>query len=305
MIWPKNNSLTSVISWFKEQIADNYPVEEARSITEIIFGHVMQMSGIDLIMKKDHLLSESEILSFLRIIKKLKKHVPVQYITGQAYFFDLTLLVNQHVLIPRPETEELVTWIIDENMDKHSADSVVRIWDIGTGSGAIALALAGKFKSAEVFASDIQPEALLLAAKNAEQNKLKVNFFHHDILQEDNRKEYFSVIVSNPPYIRPSEKSLMKENVLHHEPHIALFVPENDPLLFYRKIARVAASSLKNGGALFVEINEALGKEVVQLFSDEGFTDVILRKDIFGKERFVKGTKKTYSDQTCQNKFLI
>lgn len=300
MNWPKNNTLNAVMHWFSNSIAENYEPQEVRSITEIVFKHVLQLSRIDMIMNKDHRLTESQLVNFFQIIKNLNKNMPVQYILGQTEFFHLTLLLNEHVLIPRPETEELVEWIVNDYKNDSGAQIPLMIWDIATGSGAIALALASNIRNAKVRASDILPAALDTARKNAHINDLEVDYFCHDILHESNSEGLFDIIVSNPPYIRPSEKRFMKDNVLKFEPHIALFVPEDDPIIFYRKIAGVSFFSLKPGGTVYVEINEAFGEEVVELFREEGFVDITLRKDIFGKDRFLKSKKKSIENEAIK-----
>lgn len=284
----KSNTLADAFSWFCNQIASKYDSHEARSVAGIVFEHCFQVTSLQLVTQKDQRLTESDIVALYKIIKKLLRDLPVQQITGKGHFRYLALSVNESVLIPRPETEELVQWILDDSKASPVKNKILKTWDIGTGSGAIALSLARELPFAEVWASDISADALDVAKKNAAMNQCEVTFIHHNILMDEAPATDFDVLVSNPPYIRKSEKALMKNNVLNFEPHLALFVPDHDPLLFYRAIGLTAGKILKPGGKLYVEINEALGSETVELFLSLGFINVEIRKDIFGKDRFVK-----------------
>ena len=213
------------------------------------------------------------------------KSEPIQYITGSTEFYGLELQVNRATLIPRPETEELVAWILAETpKDKLSS----RILDIGTGSGCIAIALAKHLPLAKVEAVDISLPALETAQANAPGNEVSVDFFQQDILQANTLEEKYDIIVSNPPYVRDLEKAEIKNNVLQYEPHSALFVGDETPLVFYKKIAQLAMQHLKPEGMLFFEINEYLGEETVVLVKEIGFTAVEMRKDIFGKDRMLR-----------------
>jgi release factor glutamine methyltransferase len=283
----KRNTLTALLEWFNHEVSAVYDEHETRAMSRIIFRDLFGLTPVDFILKNRNF-NESDIIQLHKAIKKLKDHMPVQYITGVTGFRNLVLEVNPDVLIPRPETEELVQWIIDDMGDK--GGGLRRLWDIGTGSGAIALSLAIEVSHSQVWASDISERALAVARKNAADNALAVQFLRHDILKDPlPGAQKFDVIVSNPPYVRESEKNLMQPNVLQYEPHLALFVPDTDPLLYYRAVAKTAGEALSEGGKLYVEINEALGKDTVELFQSAGFRDVVLKKDLHGKDRFVIG----------------
>jgi len=216
-----------------------------------------------------------------QIIAELKTNKPIQHIIGETEFFGLKFNVNEHTLIPRPETEELVQWILE-----HEFSSAL---DIGTGSGCIPIALM-KNKDAEISAIDVSESALLVAKENAKINEVEINFLLQDILKTTTLP-MMDVIISNPPYVLDKEKELMLDNVLANEPHLALFVPNNNPLLFYKKIAELAFISLSKNGFLFFEINERFGKETVAMLSAIGFVDIELKKDINDKDRMIKATK--------------
>jgi len=214
----------------------------------------------------------------------LKKHVPIQYILGETEFYGLPFRVNDSVLIPRPETEELVDWIRSEN----NRNEALNILDIGTGSGCIAIALKHEFPNAAVEAFDISDKALETARSNAGLNKLDVEFSKVDILNVADQSKKWDIIASNPPYIPELEKSEIEANVLEHEPHLALFVPDNDPLLFYRHIALFAKKQLNPNGKLYFEIHRDYGKECMELLASLGFSEIELRKDISGNNRMIR-----------------
>jgi len=231
-------------------------------------------------------LTESEMLQVVFLMKKLKTGMPIQYAIGKAFFLDLELKVNEYTLIPRPETEELVTWIVSSNQ----GITATNILDIGTGSGCIALALKKSMAKASVSACDISIEALEVAAENAKKHKLDVTFIKDDILHPTTLKdaEPFDIIVSNPPYVTDAEASSIHANVLDFEPHQALFVPDNDSLVFYRHIISFAKKKLNSGGELYVEINEKYGQEILKMLVDEQFSDIELKKDLSGKDRMIR-----------------
>jgi release factor glutamine methyltransferase len=286
----KNNTLGAVWKWFLGHISLKYNELEARAIGRLVFEHYLNTSATDFALNRDIRISESKIVELWRVIEKLNNDVPLQYITGRGYFRDLVLEVNEHVLIPRSETEELVQWVLEStNEIKPNISRPLQCWDIGTGSGAIAISLAKELKGSRVFASDINEKVLEVAERNAQRNESAVDFFLHDILKDPLPGQKFDCIVSNPPYVRESEKAFMEKNVLDHEPHQALFVSDNEPLLYYSSIVSAAKATLKPSGSLYVEINEALGKETAQLFEHNGFSAVEIRKDMHGKERMVKG----------------
>ena len=265
------------------QLSNYYPAEELDSFTYLIFSHLMGFKRFE-----SHTKSEVEIPSHLApqiydIIEQLKQHKPIQYILGTTDFYGLPFYVNESVLIPRPETEELVHWIVQDFTKQKS-----RIIDLGTGSGCIPVALAKNLPDAEVYAADISEEALEVAGKNAKQNEVNIHLLKLDLLSEDwPDTGLFDVIVSNPPYVTIDQKDRMDVNVLDFEPYLALFVPENDPLVFYKAISRFAVKHLKTRGSLYFEINEALYSETEKAVSNLGFSTE-LKKDINGKYRMLK-----------------
>jgi release factor glutamine methyltransferase len=230
------------------------------------------------------------MLTFHFAVKDLLKNKPIQYIIGETEFCDLKFKVNENVLIPRPETSEMVHEIAVSNQQS----AISNILDIGTGSGCIAISVAKKLPQAQVFAMDISEKALEVAKENATRNNVNVTFIHDDILSlRNNIETIFDIIISNPPYVRELEKAEMRDNVLNWEPHNALFVSDNDPLIFYRNILEFAKSHLKENGEIWFEINEYLGKEMTDLCKEYGFSDVEIFKDFRGKERIVKVNKTT------------
>lgn len=275
---------------FVEALQDLYDVMEAESFFHLILEEKHQMKRIDLALHPNLAFSEEEIQSWNLILEQLKKEIPIQYILGTTEFFGLKFHVNESVLIPRPETEELVEWIIDDLKAKVIKD--LKILDIGTGSGCIAISLAKNIPNAEVYALDVSPEALKVAKQNAERNQVEIVFLEKNILETDDLELQFDVIVSNPPYVRHLEKEEIKKNVLEHEPHLALFVEDNDALVFYRKIAELATKNLTENGNLYFEINQYLGEEMIELLQNKGFQDAELRKDIYGNDRMTKAVLK-------------
>lgn len=266
----------------------------------------------ELILKGEQTVSESELLKFNFAIKYLKKYRPIQYILGNADFYGLKFKVNEHTLIPRPETEELVDLIVKEAGESRHKSQDMRhemqennkpevhnlqpatensILDIGTGSGCIAIALKKNIPWANVYAMDISAEALKIAIENAQLNNVDIDFIKHDILSPSLVEQSFDIIVSNPPYVRESEKQQMKANVLKYEPHTALFVADEEPFVFYDAIADFALKYLKKGGKLYFEINEYLGDELVKLIEGKGFKNVGVLKDLNGKNRILRITK--------------
>lgn len=262
-----------------------YPDTEIKSFSNLIIEKVSGFSRTEIIVNKNTLFSDDQRHVIENFIEKLKEYVPIQYILGETEFFGLPFQVNESVLIPRPETEELVDWIRNEN-DRNSNPGIL---DIGTGSGCIAISLKHEFTNATVDAFDISEKALETAQSNAKLNKLEVTFSKVDILNTPEMEQKWDIIVSNPPYVTELEKSEILPNVLDHEPHLALFVPDNDPLLFYRCIAVFAQQHLKPKGKLYFEINRQFGKATVDLLTAMGFDNVELRKDISGNDRMVRG----------------
>ena len=276
---------------FIEGLQNLYDVMEAESFFHVILEEKHQMKRIDLALNPDFAFSEEEIQEWNSILEQLKKEIPVQYILGTTEFFGLKFKVNENVLIPRPETEELVEWIIHEDLKiKRLKD--VKILDIGTGSGCIAISLAKNIPEAKVYAIDVSPEALKIAKENAEMNQVEVVFLEKNILETNDLEMQFDIIVSNPPYVRNLEKEEIKKNVLDNEPHLALFVEDDDALIFYRKIAELATKNLHPNGRLYFEINQYLGEEMVDLLHNKGFQDIELRKDIYDNDRMTKAVLK-------------
>ncbi len=274
-----------VLTYIQSHLHGFYPGNEIKQFEFLIFNHLLSYSKIDIHLNNQKPISDEIFQQVAGIVSQLKEHKPIQYILGKTEFFGINMLVNENVLIPRPETEELVKWILDD----HSYAKPY-ILDIGTGSGCIALALASNCKDSKIEANDISMPALNLAKKNAAINNVNILFFRCDIFNPSTypRNSLYDVIVSNPPYVRGSEKDLMDRNVLDFEPGIALFVDDNDPLLFYKTIAEFGKNYLKPGGTVYFEINEAFGKGVVSLLNTMGYSDITLRKDISGKDRMVK-----------------
>jgi len=276
--------MQNVLLQLQSELQGLYPETEIKSFSYLILEKLTGFSRTEIYINKNTPFSIEQQHVIESFIEKLKKFVPIQYILGETEFFGLPFLVNESVLIPRPETEELVEWIRNEN-DKRAE---LHFLDIGTGSGCIAITLKHEFKNATVDAFDISEAALATAQINADLNNLEVHFATVDILNPPDSTEKWDVIVSNPPYITESEKSAMLPNVLENEPHLALFVPDNDPLLFYRKIAQFANQHLQPKGKLYFEINREAGSACVELLSEMGFQDVVLKKDISGNDRMVR-----------------
>jgi release factor glutamine methyltransferase len=288
-----SNKIKDVVRFFREELQGLYDEAEIETFIAFCFEDFLNIKRFDISLKANETISESELLKFNFAVKDLKKQKPIQHILGKADFYKLKFIVNEHVLIPRPETEELVKLIVDDfNLRTLSLSKGAETFlDIGTGSGCIAIALKKNIPQAIVKAIDVSEEALTVAKQNAERNNVNVNFFKQDILLPSSLNELFDVIVSNPPYVREQEKKQMHSNVLNHEPHLALFVPDDDPLLFYKAIANYASTHLKPQGKLYLEINEYLGEETQKLFQEKGFRDVVLVKDINGKNRILRGSK--------------
>jgi release factor glutamine methyltransferase len=272
---------------FIQALTSMYGEGEAESFFYLILEEKQQLKRIDLALQPDLVFSEEEIKVWNSILEQLKLEIPIQYLLGKTSFYGLNFEVNENVLIPRPETEELVDWIISTTLKGEQSKSI-KILDIGTGSGCIAISLAKNLPNAEVFAIDVSEKALATAQKNAKLNEVKVTFIEQNILETLDLKQEFDIIVSNPPYVRNLEKEEIKRNVLEHEPHLALFVDDDDSLIFYRKIEELAQKNLSNSGQLYFEINQYLGKEMVELLEGMNFKNIELRKDIYGNDRMTK-----------------
>ncbi len=271
---------------FIKVLTPRYDALEAESFFYLILETKFQMKRIDLALQPEIVFTETDVLYWDSIVEQLLQEIPIQYLLGTTSFFGMDFEVNTNVLIPRPETEELVAWILEKySKNRHP----ISILDIGTGSGCIAIALAKNLPNAKVAALDVSELALKTAKQNADRNAVSVTFLQKNILETNNFKETFDIIVSNPPYIRNLEKVEIKKNVLEHEPHLALFVDDNDALLFYRKIAVLAQKSLNKNGELYFEINQYLGKEMIALLEELGYKDIVLRQDIYGNDRMLYG----------------
>ena len=263
--------------------------EEVDCFFFILIESYYNVSRIQLAMDSDFGINDSEkILNALALLKQQK---PIQYIIGETEFYGLPFKVNESVLIPRPETEELVEWVLSK-VDKNKT---IHILDIGTGSGCIAISLAKNLPNSKVYGLDVSAEALKTAKLNAESNKVHVEFIKADILEVESRRPKidtnFDIIISNPPYVREQEKEFMNPNVLENEPHLALFVKDENPLLFYDAITQFATNNLAKEGELYFEINEYLGNAMIELLNDNNFKNIELKQDIYKKDRMIKGIK--------------
>lgn len=287
----KIGRLKDTLIKMKERLLPLYGERETAAIIRLIFHYLKGWDATGMVIHSGDELSPFVKDEIEEILKRLENHEPIQYITGEGRFHGLDLKVRPGVLIPRPETSELVDIIIDENEDKE--DLVV--WDIGTGSGAIAIALARGLKFPKILATDIFATALDTARENSDRLKTKITFLNEDIFGDEvggkSPSTKFDIIVSNPPYIDESEKTGMERNVLDYEPHEALFVEDSDPLKYYKRIVEVANCRLDSGGNLYFEINPRHSIELKEMLTGQEFKDVEIIKDSFGKDRFIKGKK--------------
>ena len=285
-------NIKSLKTYFFAELKTIQEDSEIESFFFILTEFLHNLKRIDVSLHPDFEITESYFKKWQTIISELKTEKPIQYITGEAWFYGLRFEVNENTLIPRPETEELVEWIVEsqkskvENLNIQKSNNLT-ILDIGTGSGCIPITLKKEIPNAQVSAIDISEKALEIARKNASDNQVEVNFIHRNILETESLDEKYDVIVSNPPYVRNLEKQEIKRNVLDYEPHLALFVADSDALLFYRKIAQLALKSLAPNGKLFFEINQYLGNETVELLEQLGFKNIELRKDFVGNDRMI------------------
>ena len=282
-------TISEIQKHFRDALSPIYGEREARSITKLVLETELELSSVHLTFERFRLLTQPQQQRLQLILERLSKHEPVQHILGEADFYGLKFKVNKNVLIPRPETEELVEWAI--SLIKITGGEGLHILDIGAGTGCIPIALAKTLKLANIEACDVSEEALQLAAENNVLNATNVRFFKLDILIEPLTEDSYDLIISNPPYIAQSEREDLAPHVINFEPHLALFAPTEDALIFYKSIAKKASSALKNGGILLFEINEAKGPEVVELLTGFGYREIELRKDLSGKDRMIKGVK--------------
>ena len=272
---------------FHQQLKEIYIENEIDSLFFIALEYVISISKIEYILQKEEEISEEKLIELKFILEELTKNKPIQYITKNAYFYGLNFYVNEKVLIPRQETNELVDWVLMSVT--HSKP--IKILDIGTGSGCIAITLKKNLPLSEVFAIDISNEAIQVAQKNANNNEVEINFLQKNILEINDLQKKFDIIISNPPYVRELEKLEMAPNVLDNEPHLALFVPDNNPLLFYEKITEIALKNLTEDGMLFFEINQYLSAETKKMIENKGFKNVTLRKDLQENYRMILAKK--------------
>jgi release factor glutamine methyltransferase len=281
-----SNKIEDIKSFFIKELALLYDTEEANAIFFHAIDFLFQISKNDYILDKSKTISESELLKIHFVLKDLKKGIPLQYVLGETQFMGLNLKVNSSVLIPRQETEELVDWIIQS----HIKNELNKILDIGTGSGCIALALKKYFKNAEVHAVDVSEDALKIAKENSLKNNLQIIYHQIDIFSDGFvLPQNLDLLVSNPPYVKKNETNCMHPNVLNYEPHLALFVPDDDALIFYKRICELAKRYLREKAWLYFEINQNLAEEMNQLLSKYNFKNIELKKDISGNFRMIRG----------------
>ena len=276
--------LRDIRSRFRSELGGGYAREEIDTIFHMLTARHLNLPRTILAMEPQLEIGESEALPLLEALRALKDHVPIQYILGRAYFMGMELRVSPSVLIPRPETEELVQWVVRDQV----ADPPARILDIGTGSGCIAIALKMKLEATEVHAMDLSGTALEVARANADAHQADIRFHQGDICDPGTTWPVFDVLISNPPYVPLKDRSKMKPHVVDAEPHLALFVPDEDPLMAYECICRFGKHRLRRNGLVYLEIHENQGQALIGLLGRSGFADIVLKKDIFGKDRLVR-----------------
>ncbi|WP_028891981.1 peptide chain release factor N(5)-glutamine methyltransferase [Tenacibaculum sp. 47A_GOM-205m] len=277
---------------FTKELESIYPKREIDTFFFLLIEEYLELQRIDLTLQPALEIPSEKYGLLNTALARLKKEEPIQYILGKTEFYGYPFKVNENTLIPRPETEELVEWILNEvkELDLENNKQKLSILDIGTGTGCIPISLKKELPNAKVSAIDVSEEALKIANENALLNEAEITFIHQDILKTESLPKQYDVIVSNPPYVRELEKIEIKNNVLENEPHLALFVDNDNPLIFYKKIADLAIKSLTKNGVLFFEINQYLGSETIEMLKRKGFTKVELRKDLFGNNRMIKAT---------------
>ena len=276
--------------FFNSELSAIYPKTEIDAFFFLLINAKLNLQRIDTVMKPDFLITDKILSELKEIIKRLKTEEPIQYILGETEFYGLPFKVNENTLIPRPETEELVEWVINETpkLRIKNQDKSLKILDIGTGTGCIPISLAKNLKDITVSAIDVSSEALKVAQQNALLNNVAISFLEINILEAVKLPQQYDIIVSNPPYVRELEKVEINNNVLQNEPHLALFVDDHNPLIFYKKIASLAKQHLTKNGLLFFEINQYLGKETVEMLQEQGFENIELKKDFIGNDRMIK-----------------
>ncbi len=296
-------------NWIRQQLILMYDEREATSIASMVMENVTGLTRIDRLTKKDEPLVVQQLHHLTEVVQRLGQHEPIQYVLGECFFHGLKLYVNNHVLIPRPETEELVEWIINDvktsgknvfQRKEGEADETtqLKVLDVGTGSGCIALALKKAMPKAEVWGCDVSDEALNVARRNGAQLDIRVDFQGINFLDESQQRSLptVDIIVSNPPYVPEKDKATMRPNVLAHEPHTALFVPDDDALIFYKTLALFGHKRLYENGCIYIEISENAAKETVRIFKEAGYNNVEIKKDMQGKDRMIKAHLKAHPD---------
>jgi len=290
-------------TYFTDTLKEIYPKTEIDTFFFLLIEEKLNLQRVDTVMQPDFLIADANLSELKIILKRLQKEEPIQYILGNTEFYGLPFKVNKNTLIPRPETEELVEWVIKEVTELQSNkvaeldtdvistkndEITMSILDIGTGTGCIPISLAKNLNDVKISAIDVSSEALIVAQQNATLNNVDISFLEMDILETKELPQQYNLIVSNPPYVRELEKVEISNNVLKSEPHLALFVEDDNPLIFYSKIADLAKNHLKEDGLLFFEINQYLGKETVAMLKQKGFNTIKLKKDLFGNDRMIK-----------------
>ncbi len=277
--------MQQAIQYIQSTLSNLYSELEIKAITRLLLSKLTDYNFTEIIINKNTIFSANQRLELEQYLNNLQNGMPIQYVLGETEFCGLNFMVNESVLIPRPETEELVNWVVQK------VKNDIKILDIGTGSGCIAIALKHFLPNASVHACDISKDSLQLAQYNAQSLRQKINFFQLDILNATDFKEQYDVIVSNPPYIPIAERADIARHVKDFEPAQALFVPDDDPLVFYRNIALFAQERLNNGGILFFEVHRDFGETVVGLLHESGFVNTVLKHDIAGNHRMVMAEK--------------
>ena len=275
--------IRDILPYFESELTQFYSKKEVQKLAFWCIHSISSLSRSEYLLSSNCPLSTDTVSFYKSVVSRLQKFEPLQYILGECEFYSLSLKVSPSCLIPRPETEELVHWILQHNF--------TNALDIGTGSACIPIALA-KHKVAQITALDISSDALSIARENAKKNTVDIHFIEHDIFNDINLKTSFDLIVSNPPYVLESEKSLMNNNVLDYEPHLALFVSDNEALVYYKRIIDFSKVHLQREGLLFLEINEQKSVEIKELLENNGFKNVLIKKDMQGKNRMVKAVRK-------------
>ena len=287
-------------NYFNETLKTIYPITEIDSFFFLLLEEYLGFRRVDIVLKSDFKITQETLNLLQSATKQLEQEIPLQYIIGKTEFYGLPFVVNKHVLIPRPETEELVACVVSESSrfktfntsTKQTTDKKqLKILDIGTGSGCIPISLKKQLPFAKISAIDISKEALTVAKKNAVLNNVDIHFILQDILKTVALDQHYDIIISNPPYVRELEKKELKNNVLKNEPHVALFVENDNPLIFYAKIAELAKNYLNKNGLLFFEINQYLGTETIDLVNKKGLKNIQLKKDMFGNDRIIVASK--------------